>query len=119
MANLSSGGSPMSDVKRFVAIAVLLVWPAAAYAQEAVVTGTVTDATGGVLPGVAVTALNEASGNTFQSVTDERGDFRIQLRIGTYRVTAELSGFATAARAVEMQVGQTVVVNLQMQPSTL
>src|SRR5262245_28247852 len=110
--------SPSSVVTRFAAIVVLLMWPAAGYAQEAVVSGSVTDATGAVLPGVSITALNEASGNTFQSVTDERGDFRVPVRIGTYKITAELSGFATATRNIEMQVGQTVVVNLQMQPST-
>jgi len=114
-----SGMSPWSLVKWFAAIGIMLLWPVAGYAQEAVVAGTVTDSTGGVLPGVAVTALNEASGNTFESVTDERGDFRIPVRIGTYRITAQLSGFATVARTIEMQVGQTVVVNVQMQPSTL
>ena len=28
-------------------------------------TGTITDSTGGILPGVTVTALHEASGNSF------------------------------------------------------
>ena len=69
--------------------------------------GAVTDATGGVLPGVTVTALHEASGNTFLAVTDERGGFRLPVRVGTYQVTAELSGFATLTRRVELLVGQT------------
>ena len=45
------------------------------------ITGTVTDSTGGVLPGVTVTATHTATGNTFFSVTDERGLFRIPARI--------------------------------------
>ena len=45
----------------------------AALAQDAVLTGTVTDATGGVLPGVTVTAVNDATGNTFVGVTDGTG----------------------------------------------
>ncbi len=91
-----------------------------AYAQEATVSGTVTDTTGGVLPGVTITAVHEASGNTFISATDERGTYRIPLRAGIYRITAELSGFATLNRTgLELLVGQQAVLNLQMQPSSL
>ena len=98
----------------------LLVLPAAVYAQEATMSGTVTDTTGGVLPGVTVVAIHDASGNTFEAVTDERGTFRVPLRIGVYRVTATLTGFATVTRVgLEVQVGQQAVVNVQMSPSAL
>ncbi len=98
----------------------LLVLPAAVYAQEATMSGTVTDTTGGVLPGVTVVAIHDASGNTFEAVTDERGAFRVPLRIGVYRVTASLTGFATVTRVgLEVQVGQQAVVNVQMSPSAL
>jgi hypothetical protein len=80
--------------RRVLAIGVILLLPVAAFAQEAVLTGTVTDSTGAVLPGVTVTASNEATGNTFVGVTDERGIYRIPVRIGNYRVTSELQGFA-------------------------
>ena len=53
-----------------IAIAAL---PMRAFAQDAVVTGSVTDTTGGVLPGVTVVALHEATGNKFLAVTDTRG----------------------------------------------
>src|ERR1051326_2022616 len=46
----------------------LLLLPAAALAQDATITGTITDATGGVLPGVTITATHEATGNTFVAV---------------------------------------------------
>ena len=52
---------------------VVLAMATPALAQEAVLTGTVTDSTGGVLPGVTVVAVNEATGNSFEAVTDERG----------------------------------------------
>jgi hypothetical protein len=81
-----------------VVIGAVLALPIAAYAQEATLSGTVTDATGGVLPGVTVTAIQEASGNTFTAVTDERGEYRLPLRVGPYRVTAELSGSSTGPR---------------------
>ena len=43
----------------------VLAWPGVVHAQDATVNGTVTDTTGGVLPGVTVTAVHEATGNTF------------------------------------------------------
>ena len=102
-----------------VAIGVMLALPVIGYAQEATLSGTVTDSTGGVLPGVTVTALHEATGNTFLAVTDQRGAFRLPVRTGTMRVTVELTGFATVNRSVELLLGQTAVVNLQMAPSTV
>jgi len=101
-------------------VVALLALPVKGYAQEATIIGTITDSTGGVLPGVTVTAVHEASGITFEAVTDERGAFRMPARIGTYRFTATLAGFAETARAgVIVSVGQTVSVNLQMAPSGL
>jgi hypothetical protein len=105
---------------RIIFLLILLAVPSAGYAQEAVLTGTVTDSTGGVLPGVTVTATHEATGNRFETVTDERGAYRIPARVGVYQITAELSGFATVARAgIQLLVGQTATINLQMAPSTV
>ena len=100
-------------------IGALLAVPVMGFAQEATLSGTVTDSTGGVLPGVTVTALHEATGNTFIAVTDQRGGFRLPVRTGAIRITMELSGFATATRTIELLLGQTAVVNLQMAPSTV
>jgi hypothetical protein len=67
-----------------------------------------------------VTATNEDSGNTFEAVTDGTGSFRMPVRIGLYRLTAQLQGFATAARTgLQVQVGQQVALNLQLAPSTV
>ncbi len=99
----------------FIVVAALLVLPTTGYAQEAAITGLVTDSTGGVLPGVTVTAVHEATGNTFVAVTDERGAYRIPARIGGYRITAELAGFTTVTRSgVTLLVGQTVGLDMQM-----
>ncbi|HYS25403.1 MAG TPA: hypothetical protein VEP46_07360, partial [Vicinamibacterales bacterium] len=53
-----------------LAVAAMIALPAFAFAQEATLSGTITDSTGGVLPGVTVTALHEATGNTFLAVAD-------------------------------------------------
>src|SRR5262245_16034683 len=94
-----------------------LAWPSAGHAQDATINGAVTDATGGVLPGVTVTATHEATGNTFLGVTDERGNYRIQVRVGRYQVAMELPGFATITQEFEALVGQTLTINAQMMPS--
>ncbi len=98
----------------------ILALPALTFAQDATLSGTVTDTTGGVLPGVTVTAVNEASGNTFEAVTDARGVFEMPVRTGAYRLTAQLQGFASVTRSgLELLVGQEAVVNLQLSPSTV
>ena len=53
-------------VRRLFVLSVLLARPVPGYAQEATINGTVIDPTGAVLPGVTVTAVHEASGNTFE-----------------------------------------------------
>jgi len=103
-----------------VVAAALLAFPASGFAQEATLTGTVTDSTGGVLPGVTVTATHTATGNTFFSVTDERGTYRIPARIGAYTIVAELPGFSTVTRSgVTLLVGQAVTIDVQLAPSGL
>ncbi len=104
-------------VTRVLLVCAILAFPGIAHAQEAVLTGTLTDSSGAVLPGVTVTAVLEATGNTFESVTDGRGIYMIPVRVGVYRIKAELQGFATVTRiGVQLLLGQTVAVNMQMAP---
>ena len=109
----------LGSLKRALLVCAFLFLPALAYAQDATFAGAVTDSTGGVLPGVTLTAVHEASGNTFTAVTDGRGEFRLPVRVGNYRVTAELSGFTTVNRSLQILLGQTVEVDMQMAPSTV
>src|SRR5512145_588120 len=107
-------------VGRLAATGFILALPGAGYAQEAVVSGIVRDATAGVLPGVTVTAIHEATGNTFEAVTDDGGAYRIPVRTGAYRVTAALTGFATVTRTgLELLLGQQAVVNFDLSISAL
>jgi hypothetical protein len=107
-------------LRRLLAIAaVLALLPTLARAQEATIIGTVTDSTGGVLPGVTVRAIHEATGNAVETVTDERGNYRIPPRTGTYRITADLQGFTPATKGAELLVGAEVRVNVQLAPGSL
>src|SRR5262245_7812745 len=107
-------------LRRLIAVGALLALPSMVYAQEAVLTGTVTDSTGAVLPGVTVRAVHEATGNNYETVTDQQGVYRIPVRVGTFQVKADLSGFRTVTQTgLEVLVGQTAVINLQMSPSAV
>jgi Carboxypeptidase regulatory-like domain/TonB dependent receptor-like, beta-barrel len=68
---------------------------AAAQAAGGLIVGTITDAQGGVLPGVTVTLRNVDSGITRTSVTEVDGQYRIPgLPPGRYELRVELEGFA-------------------------
>ena len=81
-------------------VAVVLLVPAALYAQQATITGVVKDASGAVLPGVSVEAASPALTEKVRSVvTDGTGQSRIvSLPPGTYTVTVSLQGFNTVRR---------------------
>ena len=106
--------------RRLLLVLAMSTLPALGYAQEAVLSGTVADSTGGVLPGVTVTALLEATGNRFETVTDERGAFRMPVRVGLYQITAALQGFTSLTQSgIQLLAGQIATLNLQMAPSTV
>src|SRR4051812_10907094 len=108
-----------SNPGRLLLVFAMVLLPAFAFAQEATVTGTVVDGTGGVLPGVTVTAVNAATGNNFLGVTDERGSYRVPVRVGRYRITLELAGFGSVTQELEALVGQILTLNAQMKPSAV
>ena len=70
-----------------------------AYAQTAFLTGTVTDTSGGVLPGVTVTITEVQTRASRTSASDERGNYRVPFLLpGRYRIEAGLPGFKTGVR---------------------
>lgn len=95
---------------------VVLAWPAVASAQSqattAEVNGRVTDAQGGVLPGVTVTVKSPATGYERTVVTNEAGLFNLPLLPpGEYDLSLELAGFNTGTRKVILTVGAIVTAN--------
>jgi hypothetical protein len=104
-----------------VILFVLLLLPAAAYAQAAV-TGVVKDASGGVLPGVTVEAASPVLIEKVRSVvTDDTGQYRIvDLRPGTYTVTFSLPGFSSVKRdGIELTGTFVATVNGEMKVGAL
>ncbi len=82
---------------RFLLVFALLITSLHAQLNTtASITGTVTDASGAVIPGAAVTAANEDTKTTFSTETNADGTFVApSLTIGTYTVTVSKQGFQT------------------------
>lgn len=104
-------------------IAFLLLLPLAAHAQfdTATVVGTVRDNSGAVVPGATVTLTNLDTGISTTRLTDANGSYEFStVRVGRYRVTAELQGFSTAlADNIDVAVGARQRVELQLTPGSL
>jgi hypothetical protein len=85
------------------------------------VTGTVTDKTGGVLPGVTISVTNTDTGVSQTTITNAEGLYQVfYLNAGPYSVTAELQGFKKVVRAAnDVRVGDVLRVDLTMETGTL
>jgi len=65
-----------------------------AFGQDASLGGTVTDASGGVIPGATVTATNEATGIVSKATTNSAGAYNfVKVLFGAYTVKVEMNGF--------------------------
>ena len=83
-----------------LAVVLLLAVSAAGQSTTGTITGTVSDVTGAVLPGVEITVTNEGTNLTRNLITNESGNYTApQLPIGSYRVEAVLPAFQTAIRS--------------------
>ncbi|HEX8616013.1 MAG TPA: TonB-dependent receptor, partial [Thermoanaerobaculia bacterium] len=79
-------------------IIVLAGIPAAAFAQQASLSGRVHDSTSAVLPGVTVEAAPASGGPAAVAVTAADGTYSLALTAGTYDVSFRLLNFATTVR---------------------
>jgi hypothetical protein len=78
--------------------------------------GIVTDASGSVVPGAAVTALNVQTNVETQTTTTDAGVYRIPyVPSGVYKISVSKTGFQTAIREnVILNVAQTLTVDFSL-----
>jgi len=79
-----------------IALLSALVWtgPLPAQQDTSLIVGTISDASGAVIPGAQVTFAHLATGTEYTAAANESGNFRSPpLRIGEYLVVAESDGF--------------------------
>ena len=102
-----------------VTLFAVILAPALARAQSdaATVLGRITDPSSSAVPGATVTLTNQATGITATTVTNTTGEYQfLNVRIGTYRLEAELSGFSKAvAPSVIVTVNARQRVDLALQ----
>ena len=111
-------GRPLgrSSAMAVVLTAACLAAGPAAFAQSSVA-GSVSDETGGVMPGVTVEAASEALIEQSRvAFTDGQGRYAIEaLRPGLYTITFTLPGFRTVVReGVEVVAGVSVPINARL-----
>lgn len=79
------------------------------------ITGAVKDASGSLVPAVAITATNAATNAQRSTTSNEAGVYSFpSLAPGTYNVRAEKPGFKSYTARIEVQVQQTVRLDLEM-----
>lgn len=110
-----------SHLRVFVAALLALTVTRIASAQRTTgdITGTVTDATGGVLPGVTLTAVCTETNLTRTAVTDSTGGFRLaELPVCVYKLTTELAGFKTVSRDAAVTVNSVAKADFRLEVGT-
>ncbi|HEY2934138.1 MAG TPA: carboxypeptidase-like regulatory domain-containing protein [Acidobacteriota bacterium] len=103
----------------FIASLILLLLTCSALAQDprGLIRGRVTDATGGIVVGTRVVAVNTETQTRASAETNAEGLYNIPFLLpGTYIVTAELPGFKVYSRSgVQVRVSETTDLNIQME----
>src|SRR5215813_394420 len=110
--------------KLMVAVVLFVHVPAIcifAQTSNATLGGTVSDASGALIPGVMVTATNTATGIVTSVLSNESGTYQFaSLQTGTYKVNAELTGFQTQTyNNVVLGLSQQVRLNFTLQVGTI
>jgi hypothetical protein len=119
----------MAPVRQRVAVLLLVGFAcvgghdAAAQSQATtgVIEGTVSDTSGGRLPGASVRLVNVGTNFTRDMITDADGRYRgLLLPLGGYRLTVSLEGFTTLVQeGIQLGVGQTANIPVVLQVGTL
>jgi outer membrane receptor protein involved in Fe transport len=97
----------------------LLIVPALVFAQTTGrIEGTVSDQSGGPLPGVSVEATSPNLQGSRTTVTSGDGRYRFaSLPPGVYKVTATLSGLGTVEKSTAVALDSTATLNLRLELS--
>ncbi|HXK04555.1 MAG TPA: carboxypeptidase-like regulatory domain-containing protein, partial [Verrucomicrobiae bacterium] len=103
--------------KRLLLIGLIVPVFAAAQSGTSAISGSVKDASGGAIPTARVKVVNEQSGGTLSTLSNQAGLFRTgSLVPGSYRVEVEADGFQKLVRRpVTVEVGEVAALDLVLQ----
>jgi hypothetical protein len=109
----------MKNVRVFLAIAFAIT---AAFAQSdrGIITGTVSDTTGAIVPAAKVVLTNNETAAAYETVTTSTGNYTLPaLPVGNYKLSIEHPGFSKSERTnISVQVAVTTRVDLVLQVGT-
>jgi hypothetical protein len=108
---------------RTLLVLLLCALPAAAFAQQetATISGTITDATGAIVPNAVVIVTNVQTGISVRTEATEAGTYVVpSLRPGDYSIAVERKGFQKTVRTgVTLQVAQVARIDVTLQTGAL
>ena len=109
--------------RRFVLVLVALVTLTPAFASGQTSTGTITgvvrDSSGGTIPGASVRVIRESNNIPSETISDGEGRYRATVAPGPYRVEVVLDGFETVTQRTAVEPGQTVTLDVALNPGRL
>lgn len=111
----------MNRVPRSVPAALVLILaaaaPVSAQLDTGTIVGTVRDQSSAVVPGATVTATQESTGTAMTTVTSDKGQFVFpNLKVGTYTITAELTGFRKSVQTgIVLHVQERIEVDIRIE----
>lgn len=84
------------------------------------ITGSVTDASGAVVPGAGITIVEVSTNSSYKTVTSSTGDYAVpNLPVGAYQVKADVQGFKTfIADGVVVSAGGQARVDIKLTVGT-
>jgi hypothetical protein len=108
----------MSGLFARAAVIVCLLFAIEAFPQviNATLSGTVSDGTGALIPGVEITATETETGVVSTALTNESGTYQFpSLQPGPYKVTASLAGFQSQIFQITLGTSQQIRQNFTLQ----
>lgn len=104
---------------RTVLFVCLCLMPAAAFGQESrgTIAGTVSDMTGGAMPGVSILVVETRTGTKSETVSGSTGQYVVPfLAPGEYEVRAQLQGFHEfSRRAIHLSSGDRLTIDVRLE----
>jgi hypothetical protein len=96
----------------------MMVGGALAQSDRGTIAGNVTDSSGAVVGGAAITITGVDTGNVYKTVSSSYGVYRVgDVQIGRYNVKVEAPGFKVSQQqGVEVQINTTAALNITLQP---
>ena len=103
----------------FALFGLLAISTGLAYGQaiDGNVVGTVLDSQGAAVVGAQVSAVNVSTNVVATTKTNSAGEYRFDnLLVGTYKITAKMTGFKTITEQVDVELNKTGTRNLTLTP---